>query len=172
MTTLNKDDLYRIGVITEPHGIKGEFKVYPTTDDPMHIKKIKEIYLDTGKELLPLHPQGVKVQKNLIILKVEEYNDRNPVELLRKKELFVTRENTVKLRKDEYLVDDLIGLKAIDEDGNEVGTIKEVLETGANDVYEITKIDGTSLLLPAIKQCILEVNIDEGYMKVFVMPGL
>lgn len=169
---MNKEELYRIGVITEPHGIKGEIKVYPTTDDPMRIKKIKEIYLDMGKELIPLHPVSVKAQKNLIILKVEEYNDRNAVEVLRKKELFVTRENTVKLKKDEYLIDDLIGLKAIDEDGNEVGTVKDVLETGANDVYEIERTDGTELLLPAIKQCILEVNVEEGYMKVFVMPGL
>lgn len=169
---MNKEELYRIGVITEPHGIKGEIKVYPTTDDPMRIKKIKEIYLDMGKELIPLHPVSVKAQKNLIILKVEEYNDRNAVEVLRKKELFVTRENTVKLKKDEYLIDDLIGLKAIDEEGNEVGTVKDVLETGANDVYEIERTDGTELLLPAIKQCILEVNVEEGYMKVFVMPGL
>lgn len=169
---MKKEDLYRIGVITEPHGIKGEIKVYPTTDDPMRIKKIKEIYLDTGKELMVLHPETVRAQKNLIILKVSEFNDRNDVEVLRKKELFVTRENTVKLRKDEYLVDDLIGLKAIDDKGTEVGTITDVLETGANDVYEIKRTDGTELLLPAIKQCVLEVNIEEGYMKVYVMPGL
>lgn len=169
---MKKEDLYRIGVITEPHGIKGEIKVYPTTDDPMRIKKIKEIYLDTGKELMVLHPETVRAQKNLIILKVSEFNDRNAVEVLRKKELFVTRENTVKLRKDEYLVDDLIGLKAIDDKGAEVGTITDVLETGANDVYEIKRTDGTELLLPAIKQCVLEVNIEEGYMKVYVMPGL
>lgn len=172
MDNMKKEDLYRIGVITEPHGIKGEIKVYPTTDDPMRIKKIKEIYLDTGKELIALHPESVRAQKNLIILKVSEYNDRNDVEVLRKKELFVTRENTVKLRKDEYLIDDLIGLKVMEEDGSEVGTITDVLETGANDVYEIKRTDGSELLLPAIKQCVLEVNIEEGFMKVYVMPGL
>lgn len=169
---MDKNELYRIGVITEPHGIKGEMKVYPTTDDPMRIRKLKEIFLDTGKEIISVHPENIRSQKNLFILKLAEYNDRNDVELLRKKELFVTRENTVKLRKDEYLVDDLIGLKVIDDNAAEVGTITDVLETGANDVYEIKKVDGTELLLPAIKQCVLEVNIAEGYMKVFVMPGL
>lgn len=169
---LDKNELFRIGVITEPHGIKGEMKVYPTTDDPARVKKIKEIYLDTGKEIIPLHPENSRLQKNLLILKVAEYNDRNDVEGLRKKELFVTRENTVKLQKDEYLISDLIGLKAIDEDGNTVGEITDVLQTGANDVYEITRTDGSELLLPAIKQCVLQVNIEEGYMKVYVMPGL
>lgn len=169
---MDKKDLYRVGVITEPHGIKGEFKAFPTTDDPMHLKKVKEIYLDNGKELVTLHISSVRMQNNLMILKADEFNDRNQVEILRKKELFVTRENTVKLRKDEYLIDDLIGLKAIDEEGVEVGTVIDVMPTGANDVYVINRVDGTELLLPAIKQCILEVNVEEGYMKVFVMPGL
>lgn len=166
------DELFRVGVITEPHGIKGEVKVYPTTDDPSRLKRVKEIILDTGKEKIILHPTSVKFFKQFLIFGFEEFTSRNDVEGLRKKELFVTRKNAVKLHKDEYYISDLIGLKAIEEDGSEVGTLTDIIETGANDVYEITRSDDTKLLLPAIKQCILEVNIEEGYVKVYVMPGL
>lgn len=167
-----KDDLFRIGVITEPHGIKGEVKVYPTTDDPGRMGKIKEMFLDDGKQLVPLHPVGARGQKSLVIMKFQEFNDRNDVEKLRKKELYITRDNAVKLKKDEYYITDLIGLKCIDEDGQEVGTIKNVMPTGANDVYVIERVSGEELLLPAIKQCVLEVNVEEGYVKVHVLPGL
>ena len=164
------DELFRVGVITEPHGIKGEVKVYPTSDDPSRLKRVKEIILDTGKEKITLHPTSVKFFKQFLIFGFEEFTSRN--EGLRKKELFVTRKNAVKLHKDEYYISDLIGLKVIEEDGSEVGTLTDIIETGANDVYEITRSDDTKLLLPAIKQCILEVNIEEGYVKVYVMPGL
>ncbi len=166
------DELFRVGVITEPHGIKGEVKVYPTSDDPSRLKRVKEIILDTGKEKITLHPTSVKFFKQFLIFGFEEFTSRNDVEGLRKKELFVTRNNAVKLHKDEYYISDLLGLKVIEENGEEVGTLTDVIETGANDVYEITRGDDTKLLLPAIKQCILEVNIEDGYVKVYVMPGL
>ena len=166
-----KEELFRVGVITEPHGIKGEVKVYPTTDDPGRLGKIKEIYLD-DKELKILHPKSARPQNNLYIMGFKEFTTRDDVEKLRKKELYVSRENAVKLKKDEYYISDLCRLKAIDEEGNEIGMVTDVLRTGANDVYEISKPDGKSLLLPAIKQCILKVDIEGGYMQVHVLEGL
>lgn len=169
---LNKDDMFRIGVITEPHGVRGEVKVYPTTDEPGRIGKLKVIYMESKGELIPLHPVSSRPQKNLMIVKFEEFQDRDAVERLRKNELFITRDNAVKLRKDEYYISDLIGLKCIDEEGNTVGMLTEVYETGANDVYEITREDDTKILLPAIKQCILDVDIAGGLVKVHVLEGL
>lgn len=169
---MDNKDYFRIGVITEPHGIKGEVKIFPTTDDVGRIKKLKEIILENGKEKTILHPESMKLQKQFVIVKFEEFNDRNEVEKLRKKELFVTRENAVKLNKDEYYIADLIGLKVIDDSNTEIGVVADVFETGANDVYEIDKTNGEKLYLPAIKECILEVNIADGYVKVYVMPGL
>lgn len=168
---LNTDDMFRVGVITEPHGIKGEVKVYPTTDDPMRLGKLNEIYM-MDKEPVLLHPVSARAQKNLLIMSFKEFKSRNDVEGLRKKELYVTRENAVPLEEGEYYISDLCSLKAIDEDGKELGDVTEVYRTGANDVYEITKPDGKTLLLPAIPQCILDINIDEGFMKVHVMEGL
>lgn len=165
-------DLFRIGIITEPHGVRGEVKIYPTTDEPERIGRIKEIIMMDGKEQRLLHPQGQKFQKDRVIVKFAEFSSRNEVEGLRKKELYVTRKYAVKCKKDEYLIADLIGLKAIDEEENEIGIVTDILRTGANDVYEITKADGTELLLPSIKECILDVQIADGYVKVHVMEGL
>ena len=88
-----------------------------------------------------------------------------------KKSLYVTRENAVELDEDENFIADLIGLKVIDEDGNNLGTLTEVLQTGANDVYVVTEND-KEILIPAIKQCVLEVNLEEGIMKVHLLEGL
>lgn len=166
------EDLFRIGVITEPHGVHGEVKVYPTTDEPERIKKIREIILDDGKEKKAVHPETVRHQKNLLLIKFKEFHNRDEVERLRKKELFVSREYASPLKKDEYYIADLIGLKIIDEEDQEIGTLKDVLQTGANDVYQILMKDGKELLLPAIRQCVLQVNIEEGYVRVHVMEGL
>jgi len=96
----------------------------------------------------------------------------NDIEKYRQKSLYVTRKNAVRLQKDEYFIADLIGLKVQDEDGKELGTVKDVIETGANDVYEVEMADGRSLLLPAIKQCILNVDVENGTMQVHVLEGL
>ena len=96
----------------------------------------------------------------------------NDIEKYRQKSLYVTRKNAVRLQRDEYFIADLIGLKVQDEDGTELGTVKDVIETGANDVYEVEMADGRSLLLPAIKQCILNVDVENGMMQVHVLEGL
>lgn len=166
------EDLLQVGAITSPHGVRGEVKVFPTTDDPNRFKRLKEVILDTGKEHKILEIEGVKFFKQFVILKFKGIDSINDIEPYRKKGLYVPREKAVRLRKDEYFIADLIGLKVFREDGSELGVLKEVIETGANDVYEITLAGGGELLLPAIKQCILEVDIENGSMKVHVLEGL
>lgn len=78
----------------------------------------------------------------------------------------------MRLGRDEYFVADLIGLAVRDEDGAEIGTLKDVMETGANDVYVIEMTDGRELLLPAIKQCVLEVDVEAGFVRVHILEGL
>ncbi|MBE5875029.1 MAG: ribosome maturation factor RimM [Lachnospiraceae bacterium] len=166
------EERFQVGVITSTHGVRGEVKVYPTTDDPKRFKRLKEIILDTGKEQLILEIEGVKFFKQFVILKFKGFDNINDIEKYRQKSLYVTRENAVRLRKDEYFIADLMGLKVIDEEDKEIGVLKDVMETGANDVYEITMNDGRELLLPAIKQCVLEVNVEEGFIKVHILDGL
>lgn len=166
------EELLQVGIITAPHGVRGEVKVYPTTDDPMRFKGLKQVLLDTGKEKLTLEIEGVKFFKKLVILKFKELNDINGVEKYRQKSLYVTREQAVRLGRDEYFIADLMGLRVLDEREQEIGVLEDVIETGANDVYVITMEDGRELLLPAIKQCILQVDIGAGFIKVHILDGL
>ena len=165
------EDVFQVGVISTTHGIAGEVKVFPTTDDMNRFKKLKEVILDTGKETQLLHIQQVRFFKNMVIVKFKEFRSINDVERLRGKSLYVTRENAVKLQKDEYFIADMIGIQVISDEGEDLGILQDVMQTGANDVYVVEK-DGEELLIPAIKDCILSVNVEEGKMEVHLLPGL
>lgn len=166
------EETLQVGIITSPHGVHGEVKVYPTTDDVRRFKRLKKVILDTGKEQILLEIEGVKFFKNLVILKFKGIDNINDVEKYRQKGLYVTRKNAVRLSRDEYFVADLIGLAVKDETGETIGTMKDVMETGANDVYVIGMNDGRELLLPAIRQCVLEVDVEAGFIKVHILDGL
>ena len=166
------EDLFQVGIITSTHGVKGEVKVYPTTDDVNRFKKLKDIILDNGKEYVALELESVKFFKQMVILKFKGIDTLNDVEKFRQKSLYVTRANAVRLRKDEYFIADLIGLKVVDEENKELGTLEDVMLTGANDVYVIKLLNGKELLLPAIKQCVLNVDMENRYMQVHVLEGL
>lgn len=166
------EELLQVGAITQPHGVRGEVKVFPTTDDARRFKKLKEVILDTGKEKKTLEIESVKFFKQFVILKFKGYDTMNDVELFRRKNLYVTRENAVKCQKDEYFIADLIDCNVVDEADKKLGILTDVIQTGANDVYVITMSDGRELLLPAIKECVLSVDIAERIVKVHVMDGL
>ena len=166
------EELLQVGAITTAHGIKGEVKVFPTTDDPKRFRRLKEVVLDTGKEKMTLEIEGVKFFKQFVILKFKGFDNINDIEKYKGKSLYVTRKNAVRLRKDEYFVADLVGLKVFQDSGELLGTLTDVITTGANDVYEVKMEDGREVLLPAIKECILDVDVESGRMTVFLMPGL
>jgi len=166
------EELLQVGAVTSTHGVRGEVKVFPTTDDAKRYSKLKEVLLGEGDAAKLLHIEGVKYFKNLVIVKFKEYNSLNEVEAIKGKNLYVTRDNAVKLKKDEYFVADLIGLKVIDEHKNLSGELVDVMTTGANDVYIIELEDGRELLLPAIKECILDVDFEEEIIKINVLEGL
>lgn len=166
------EEILQVGVISSTHGVRGEVKVYPTTDDVRRFKKLKEVILDTGKEQITLEVESVKFFKQMVILKFKGIDNINDVEKYRQKSLYVTRANAVRLSRDEYFIADLMGLKVINEEEQEIGILREVMETGANDVYVIDMTDGRELLLPAIKQCVLQVDVEAGFVKVHVMDGL
>lgn len=165
-------DLLQVGAITSTHGIRGEVKVFPTTDDVNRFKKLKEVVLDTGKEQITLEIQGVKFFKQFVILKFKGIDNINDIEKYKRCPLYVTRENAVKLEKDEYFIADIVGSIVEDEDGNVLGTLKDVIVTGANDVYVVESEDGKELLFPAIKECVLNVDIEQAKITVHIMPGL
>lgn len=166
------DNYLQVGIITSTHGVHGEVKVFPTTDDVRRFKKLKEVILDAGREMLTLNVESVKFFKQFVILKFKDYDSINDIEKYKKCPLLVTRENAVKLNKDEYFIADMIDMEVYDEADKKLGILSDVLETGANDVYVITLDSGKELLLPAIKQCILDVDVNEKRMTVHVLEGL
>lgn len=166
------ENLLQVGIISSTHGIHGEVKVFPTTDDIKRFGRLKEVLLDTGKENIRLQIEGVKYFKQFAILKFKDYDNINDIEKYKGKGLFVTREHAVRLKKDEYFIADLIGIRAENEDASFQGVLKDVIETGANDVYVIETDEGREVLIPAIKECILSVDIQAGKMKVHLLEGL
>ena len=152
--------------------MRGEVKVYPTTDDVNRFKKLKKVVLDTGREYMDLEISGVKFFKNMVILKFKGIDNINDIEKYKGKDLLVHREDAVALEENENYVADLIDLKVVTDDGKVLGYLTEVMETGANDVYVVETEDGEELLLPAIRDCILDVDLDEEVMTVHILPGL
>ena len=172
--TLKKDyDGYlQVGVVTTTHGVRGELKVFPTTDDIKRFSQLKEVVMETKNGLRTLQVEGVKYFKQFAILKFKEFQTLNEVEEYKGCRLFVSRENAVKLGKDEYFIADLIGIQVTDPVRQLKGTLTDVLETGANDVYEVQLSDGRKILLPAIKDCIKNVDLEKKEMEIQLLKGI
>lgn len=166
------EQFLRVGVISSTHGVRGEVKVFPTTDDINRYKTLKEVYLaaDGGNILLEL--EQVKFSKNMVIVKFKGFDNINDIEKYKGKDLLVTRENAIELAPDENFIVDLIGLNVVTDEGEDFGTVADILQTPANDVYVIKAKDGKEYLFPSIKQCILDVNLEEKRVLVHIMDGL
>ena len=165
------EDLLKVGVITTTHGVRGEVKVFPTTDAERFME-LEYVILDTGREKRELTIQNVKFFKNLVILKFEGIDNINDIEKYKGKELWVPREEAQELDEDEYYIGDLIGMDVLLEDGTRFGSLKDVMETGANDVYVVETEEGKEVLLPAIHDFIMDVDIEKNAMTIHLMKGL
>lgn len=166
------EQFLRVGVITSTHGIRGEVKIFPTTDDPERFRVLKEALIDTGKDRLPVQIEQVKFFKNMVILKFKDLDSINDVELYRGKDLLVDRVHAVPLEEGENYIADLIGLTVVTDEGVSFGTVKDIMQTGANDVYVIQGNDGREYLFPSTKECILDVRLEEGTVLVHILDGL
>ena len=166
------EDFLRVGVITQTHGLKGEVKVFPTTDDVNRFRKLKNAYIKKKKKKVSVTINRVSFFKQYVILSFKEYTDINEVEKYKKCDLLVTREDALPLADNEYYICDLIGCSVISDTDEEIGTLTDVLQTGANDVYVVKTADNKELLLPVIDECILDVDIDQKIIKAHIMKGL
>lgn len=166
------EDMLRVGVISSTHGIRGEVKVYPTTDDIERFDRLKEVMLDTGKALIPLRITGVKYFRQFVILKFEGYDTIESIEKYKGRDLLVSRENAVPLAEGEFYICDIIGFPVVSTQEEELGVLEDVISTGANDVFVVRTPDGKELLLPYIDECIREISMDKKRITAFLMPGL
>lgn len=166
------EQFFRIGVITSTHGVRGEVKVFPMTDDSARFKTLKSVLLDTGKEHVALGVEKVRFSKQFVILKLKGIDRIEDAQQYKRCPLLVERKDAVPLEEDEYFIADMLGMDVVTEDGQPFGTLKDVVPTGANDVYVIDTADHGEVLLPAIKECVLDVDIRGREMKIHLMEGL
>ena len=161
-----------IGKITNVHGLNGEVKVYPWCDDAAFLCSFDTLYTDkNGKN--PVNVLNARIQGNLVLMQFEGCTDRNQAEKMRGTVLYMDRDE-VELEEGCYFIQDLIGLKVIDADSGKIwGTIRDVMQTGANDVYSIwSEEDKREYLAPAIPDVILETDLENGTMIIRPLKGL
>lgn len=166
------EQFLRVGIISSTHGVRGEVKIFPTTDDLRRFEELKEVFLDTGKNQIPLEVERVKYFKQFAIVKFRGIDNINDIEKYKGRSIYVERTNATELQEDEYYIADIIGMDIYTEDGRYFGKLQDVMETGANDVYIVKSEQYGEVLIPAIRQCILDVDIKENKMKVHLMDGL
>lgn len=166
---------FRVGIFTTTHGLKGEIKVFPTTDDISRFDSLKAVILETKEGDKDLTVEKVRYQKGIAIVKFKEISDINDIEKWKGSSLFVTRENAVKLPPGRYFIADIIGSEVLTDEGRLLGRLSDVLQTAANDVFVVSgEKNGKAkeYLLPNIPDCILKVEPEEARILVHMMDGL
>lgn len=160
-----------IGQIVNIHGFMGEVKVFPLTDDMNRFKKLKEVYVEENKQLIKYEIEGIKFLSNTVAVKLKGIDSEEAANKLRNCYIKVDRKSAVKLPKDTYFICDLIDLEVYDEKGLLLGTIKDVIQTGSNDVY-IVKTTGNDLLIPALKDVVEKIDMESRKIVVRLPEGL
>ena len=167
------EQYFEIGKITGTHGIRGTMRVFPTTEDPSRFERLKEIIVEIRGKRETFHIQKVAFHKQFVLLTVKEITDIIVAELYKNGRILIPDAIAIPLGEDEYYNRDLYGLKVVTEEGEELGEITEIFPTGSNDVYVVKKDGkGKELLLPAIKDCIKNVDLENGVMTVKLLEGL
>lgn len=157
----------KVGKIVNAVGLKGEVKVYNYSDSSEIYEITPEMYV--GNELLEI--ENVRLQKNMVILKLEGINDRNAAEAAKGREIFITEDDLPELEAGEYYVRDLIGMTVI-EDGTVLGKVTNVLQNTAQDVFEVERENGRQLLIPRVDAFVLDIDLDTREIKVKLPEGL
>lgn len=166
-------EYFEIGKITGTHGIRGTMRVFPTTEDPTRFERLKEIIVEIRGKQETFHIQKVAYHKQFVLLTVKEITDINVAELYKNGRILIPDAMAIPLGENEYYTRDLYGMRVVTEDGEELGELTQIFETGANDVYIVKKSpQDKELLLPAIKDCIRKVDVANNVMTVKLLEGL
>ncbi len=165
------DKYYVIGKIVNTHGIKGDLKVIPTTDDISRFEILDFVYIDKKGNIDKYEVQKVRYHKQFVILKLKNIDDMTTAEGFKNTEIKITKDMALPLDEDEYYIGDLYSMNVVTESGEALGVIKDIIFTGANDVYVVCD-DNREILIPAIKQCVLNVDILNNTMMVRLLEGL
>ncbi len=161
-----------IGQIVNTFGIKGFVKVNPFVDDISRFDDLEKVYVKRNKTIKEMEVEEVKYHKNMVLLKFKGIERVEEAEILRNSYLEVDRENAIELQEGEYFIADLLGLNVFTEEGEELGKLEDIFNTGSNDIYVVKTEEGKQILLPAISEVIKEINIEESKIVVHLLEGL
>ena len=170
----------KIGKIVNAVALRGEVKVYHYSDYKERFEELDEILVERNgakRHAMERYPiEGVRYQKDMAILKLKGVNDRNAAEALKDCDVYITEEDLRELPEDTFYVRDLIGCRVINEgseseNAEEIGTITDVLQNSAQDIYQIKTKSGKEVLIPAVGEFVKEINISEKTVKVSLIPG-
>lgn len=161
-----------VGKIVNTSGLKGLLKVNPLTDDITRFEDLETIYIQKAKELIEFKIQDVKYNKNMVLLKLEGIDDITEAEKYKNCYIKINREDAVELEEDSYFIVDIIGSEVFTEEGENLGKVVDVLQTGSNDVYTVKTLEGKEILLPAIEDVIKNVDIENKKIVIHLMEGL
>lgn len=164
-------EYFVIGKIVNTQGIKGEIRVLPSTEDINRFKLLKEVYVQKKGTMEIFEIENIRFHKQFVLLKFKGIDTMTDGEKLKNTEIKIPKEMAIPCEEDEYYIGDLYGINVIEESGEDLGTLEDIIFTGANDVYVVRK-DDSEILIPAIKKCILNVDINEKIMKVKLLEGL
>ena len=150
-----------IGEIVKPQGVHGEVKIRPITCDPYRFEGMTEAYFKKGEQYIPVKLRVRSVSPDAAFATVNDMTDRNEAEKLRGEYLYVDRAHSVELDENETLICDLVGLHGVDDEGNEVGKLTDVMQPGGNDVYVFEGPRG-EVLVPALQSVVKSIDLDAG----------
>ncbi|MGN0183460.1 MAG: ribosome maturation factor RimM [Candidatus Ornithomonoglobus sp.] len=166
------NSLLEIGKIVNTHGLRGEVKVVPWMDYPEDFEELESIFIKTRKEMKPVEIENVRYQKNNLIVKFKGFDDINEIEQYKNCILYADREELGELPEGVHYIVDLIGLDVVNEEGEKLGVLSDVFNTGANDVYDVKREGKRNLLLPVIDEVVKNIDVEGGKITVHVMEGL
>jgi len=162
----------QIGKIVNIHGVHGEVKLIPLTDDPRRFDDLEWLFVEKGDSISRHDILGVKYVKNSVILKLSGIDSVEEAEKFRESFVLVDREHAVRLPEDSYFICDLLGLSVFDEKGKLLGKVEDVLQTGSNDVYQVKNETGNEILIPALKSVVQGISIENQRIDVILPKGL
>jgi len=160
-----------IGKILRAHGVRGEVRVLPHTDNPKRFSWLDEVYVDE-RDPKPIAIEGVRFHKELVLLKLVGYDFRDQTDTLKGEMLLVPMENAIPLEDGEYFLFQLLGLDVYTDEDQHLGVLKDVIETGANNVFVVNGEGKKDILLPDTKEVVTEIDFDNGRLTVHLLPGL
>ena len=165
-------EYFEIGQIVNHFGIKGIVKVVPYTDDITRYDNLKTVYVTIKQNKKQYIIEEVKYHKNMVLIKFKGIDKVEDAESLRNGILEVERKDAAKLEKDSYYIADLIGMQVYTDDGKTLGVLDDIYNTGSNDIYVIKTEEYKQILLPAIKDVIKEISLEENKIIVHMISGL